>query len=136
MGLVKSFEALASRFGSKWAYKLRVRIMAIDLLSSPSFVKSGGYPDYYTMILDDVMHGRPIMSEELWQGSQEFSAREAQDFGENFRPEDYSKCVNRALRLVPIYRPKTKFAIERDGALGYISHGVFLEHSPCVEGPF
>jgi hypothetical protein len=105
LGLVKSFEALASRFGPKWAYKLRVRVMAIDLLVSPSFVKNGGYPDSYTMILDDGMLGRPIMSEEDWHGSQEFSALDAQNCGRHFKPEDYGKCVSRAQRLVPIYRP-------------------------------
>jgi hypothetical protein len=114
-GRVKSFEDLASRFGPKWAYKCRVQIMAIDLRSSPSFAKAGGYPDYYTMILDDVLHGRSIMSEEEWQRSQEFSAREADDCGENFVPEDYAKCVGRALRLVPIYRPKTYLLPEVEG---------------------
>ena len=136
-GLVKSFEALASRFGPNWAYKLRVRIMAIDLRASPSFAKTGGYADYYTMILDDVLHGRPIMSEEEWQGSQEFSAREANDCGESFHPEDYGKCVARALRLVPIYRPITELVIEQEGKLGFFSHGVFIEEDgSCVEGPF
>ena len=102
----------------KWAYRCRVRIMAIDLRFSPSFAQTGGYPDYYMMILDDVLHGRPIMSLEEWQGSQEFSAREANDRRENFRAEDYGKCVGRALRLVPIYRPKTYLLPEVEGYEG------------------
>ena len=114
-GLVKSFEALASRFGAKWAYRLRVQIMAIDLRSSPSFAKNGGYPDYYTMILDDVMHGRPLMNEEQWNNAQEFSAREASDSGETFKSEDYAKSVGRALRLVPIYRPKSYLLPDVEG---------------------
>jgi len=114
-GLVKSFEALASRFGLNWAYKHRLRIMSIDLRMSPSFAKKGGYPDYYTMILDDVMHGRPLMSEQAWSTSQEYSAREASEAGETFLPEDYAKCMGRALRLVPIFRPKTYLLPQVEG---------------------
>jgi hypothetical protein len=115
LGLVKSFEALTSRFGPKWAYKQRLRIMAIDLRASPSFAKKGGYPDYYTMILDDALHGRPLMSEEEWNNSQEFAAREASDSGAYFVPEDYGKCLTRALRLAPIYSPKTYLVAEVEG---------------------
>jgi len=111
--------------------------MAIDLRASPSFAKNGGYPDYYTMILDDVLHGRPIMSEKLWNNSQGFSAQEANDCGENFVPEDYDKCVGRALRLVPIYRPRFKLAIEENGKTGFFSHGAFIERDEsCIGGPF
>ena len=111
--------------------------MAIDLRSSPSFPKNGGYPDYYTMILDDVLHGRPIMGEEEWLNYQQFSAQEASDRGEYFVPEDYDKCVGRALRLVPIYRPKTNLVIEQEGKCAYFSHGVFIEaDGASMEGLF
>ena len=114
LGMPKTFEALRSRFGPKWAYKLRVKIMAIDLRASPGFVNKG-YPDYYTMILDDVIHGRPMMSEEVWQNSQDYAAHEASERGETFVPEDYTKCMGRALRLVPIYRPKIYLLPEVEG---------------------
>jgi len=61
------------------------------------------------------MHGRPLISEEEWTNSQEFSAREASGLGENFVPENYVKCVGRALRLVPIYLPKTCLLAEVEG---------------------
>ena len=67
------------------------------------------------MILDDVMHGRPLMSEEQWNNSQEFSAREASNSGEIFVPEDYGKSIGRALRLVPVYCPKAYLLPEVEG---------------------
>jgi len=89
--------------------------MAIDLLASPSFSKGNDYPDYYTMMLDDVLHGRPIMSEKLWNHSQEFCSSESSFKGNFFVPENYGKCVGRALRLAPLYRRKSYLISEAEG---------------------